>query len=234
MELALPVTPSSYAWSVGRRVETVQLDQLGEINLPGGTAMGSCTLEALLPARLYTFCNPGAQADPERYLSQLERWCAQGRVLRFLVSDTSLNVPVLLEQVSREERDGTNDVYATLSLRQYQKPSVPVLAVEGNGEETDSPSDPGAALERTYTVVKGDTLWGIARRFYGKGSLYTRIADANSGIIKNPNLIYPGQVLTIPPLAQLPGETALTGSAAVAAAVQSTYDAATGTWRPGL
>lgn len=35
-ELVLPVTPSSYEWTHGNRVETIQLDQLGEINLPGG------------------------------------------------------------------------------------------------------------------------------------------------------------------------------------------------------
>lgn len=49
---------------------------------------------------------------------------------------------------------------------------------------------------QTYTVVPGDTLWGIAQRFYGNGSLYTKIASANG--IANPNLIYSGTVLTIP------------------------------------
>ncbi len=49
---------------------------------------------------------------------------------------------------------------------------------------------------RTYTVVSGDTLWAISERFYGDGSQYQRIADASG--ISNPDLIYPGQVLTIP------------------------------------
>lgn len=49
-----------------------------------------------------------------------------------------------------------------------------------------------------YTVVKGDCLWSIAKRFYGSGAKYTLIYNANRGIIKIPNLIYPGQVLTIP------------------------------------
>jgi hypothetical protein len=50
--------------------------------------------------------------------------------------------------------------------------------------------------ERTYTVVSGDTLWAIAERFYGDGSKYQVIADASG--ISNPDLIHPGQVLTIP------------------------------------
>jgi nucleoid-associated protein YgaU len=50
--------------------------------------------------------------------------------------------------------------------------------------------------QRTYDVVSGDTLWAIAERFYGDGSKYQVIANANG--ISNPDLIHPGQVLTIP------------------------------------
>ena len=50
----------------------------------------------------------------------------------------------------------------------------------------------------TYTVKKGDCLWHITKAFYGNGSDYRTIYNANKDIIKNPNLIYPGQVLKIP------------------------------------
>ena len=50
---------------------------------------------------------------------------------------------------------------------------------------------------KTYTVKRGDSLWKIAVKFYGKGSMYTKIYDANTGQIANPNLIYTGQVLNI-------------------------------------
>ncbi len=49
---------------------------------------------------------------------------------------------------------------------------------------------------RTYTVISGDTLWAIAERFYGDANKYQVIADASG--VSNPDLIYPGQVLTIP------------------------------------
>ena len=50
----------------------------------------------------------------------------------------------------------------------------------------------------TYTVKSGDCLWRIAQRLLGKGSRYTEIYNLNRDKIKNPNLIYPGQKLTIP------------------------------------
>lgn len=46
-----------------------------------------------------------------------------------------------------------------------------------------------------YTVKKGDTLWAIAKEYLGSGTKYTQIAQENN--IKNPNLIYPGQVFKI-------------------------------------
>jgi len=54
-----------------------------------------------------------------------------------------------------------------------------------------------------YTVQKGDTLWEIAEKHYGKGkgAKYTEIVKANSPPVKDPDLIQPGWVLRIPPLA---------------------------------
>jgi len=59
-----------------------------------------------------------------------------------------------------------------------------------------------AAAPVFYTVKKGDNLWKIATRHYGKGKgpKYTVIFEANKPMLKDPDLIYPGQVLRIPPL----------------------------------
>lgn len=234
-ELVLPVTPASYTREHANRVETIQLDQLGEINLPGGALMGSCTLsDVLLPARIYSFCNPGAVANPYIYLEQLERWSDAGTVVRWLVSGTPTNAQVLLESISYGERDGTNDLYATIILRQYRKPETPVLAISGGGAETARSTATGAAQVRTYTIRAGDTLWGIAQKYYGSGSCYTRLAAANSGVIKNPNLIYPGQTIIIPPADDLPAAMAASASVAVADQTITTYDADTASWKVQL
>ncbi|KQO65448.1 MULTISPECIES: LysM peptidoglycan-binding domain-containing protein [unclassified Methylobacterium] len=50
----------------------------------------------------------------------------------------------------------------------------------------------------TATIIRGDSLWQISRRIYGKGTRYTVIFDANQPQIRNPDLIYPGQIFVLP------------------------------------
>jgi len=49
-----------------------------------------------------------------------------------------------------------------------------------------------------YVIEKGDTLWAIAKQFLGNGARYTEIFEANREVIKDPDLIYPGQKIRIP------------------------------------
>ena len=49
-----------------------------------------------------------------------------------------------------------------------------------------------------YEIKKGDTLWAIASAHLGSGARYTEIFEANREVIKDPDLIYPGQKIRIP------------------------------------
>jgi nucleoid-associated protein YgaU len=53
---------------------------------------------------------------------------------------------------------------------------------------------------RQLHVVRGDNLWNIARAHYGEGLRYTVIFNANKDQIRDPNLIYPGPVFSLPKL----------------------------------
>lgn len=57
---------------------------------------------------------------------------------------------------------------------------------------------PAAPVLESRRVVRGDTLWRISRQTLGRGALYDSIFQSNSGKIRDPNLIYPGQSLTVP------------------------------------
>jgi len=59
------------------------------------------------------------------------------------------------------------------------------------------PEEPEEKAE-IYEIVSGDTLGGIAKRYYGKAGAYMKIFEANKDIISDPNKIYPGQKIRIP------------------------------------
>lgn len=85
-----------------------------------------------------------------------------------------------------------------LTLKEYANQAAAIDTIPAARQIGDGIQTANATSSDTYTVVKGDCLWKIASKFYGSGSQYTRIYNANKDKIKNPNLIYPGQVLTIP------------------------------------
>ena len=87
--------------------------------------------------------------------------------------------------------EAASDVLSEEAPAPAEAPPPPAPA-----EAPAPPPPPPPPAPRTHTVVSGDTLWAIAERFYGDGNKYQVIADASG--ISNPDLIYPGQVLTIP------------------------------------
>ena len=80
------------------------------------------------------------------------------------------------------------------------KPYAVKTVTETAGGSTAQPQREisGAPSASTYTVKKGDCLWNIAKLFLGDGSRWREIYNLNTDKIVNPNLIYPGQVLTLP------------------------------------
>lgn len=77
--------------------------------------------------------------------------------------------------------------------------------IAGNIEGISKVDADGISLEDTseiidmyYEIQKGDTLWKIATIYYQDGSRYPEIVEANQEVIKNADLIYPGQMIRIP------------------------------------
>lgn len=80
-----------------------------------------------------------------------------------------------------------------------------ILLALGNVEGVESVEESikvdSSEPESTFhTVERGDTLSAIAKKHYGKASEYMRIFEANKPMLENPDRIYPGQVLRIPPM----------------------------------
>lgn len=83
---------------------------------------------------------------------------------------------------------GTPPNDTTEAVKEMQDYAVKEMKVEG---DTSWES-------KTYTVKSGDTLGKIAKQVYGDASKYPKIFEANKPMLKDPDKIYPGQVLRIP------------------------------------
>jgi nucleoid-associated protein YgaU len=77
-------------------------------------------------------------------------------------------------------------------------PPADVAAQEAEKVKAAEDASNTEASFRTYTVKSGDTLGKISKEMYGKSSLYNKIFEANTPMLKDADHIYPGQVLKIP------------------------------------
>ena len=98
--------------------------------------------------------------------------------------------------------DGDNVTLTGTAKTQEEREKIVLLV--GNVEGTAAVDDQFTVAEvapeaQYYEVQKGDTLWKIATHFYGNGSKYPVIFEANKPMLKDADEIYPGQKLRIPP-----------------------------------
>jgi nucleoid-associated protein YgaU len=111
-----------------------------------------------------------------------------------------------------QDNPGVNDFQVTVkdgvatitgeaaSAEAKEKAILMVGNIQGVKEvQADDLKAPAASGEVEYYVIKsGDSLSAIAQHFYGNGSEWPQIFEANREVIKNPDLIYPGQKIRIP------------------------------------
>ncbi len=87
----------------------------------------------------------------------------------------------------------------TVAVAEAEPVAEPIVTAEAVPEPTPEPApEPVAAPAVTVTVQPGFTLWGIAQQNLGDGVLYVQLFEANADQIKDPDLIYPGQVFAVP------------------------------------
>ena len=215
--MLLPVAPSKLTISIDNKNKTMVLINDGEINILKKPGLTDISFTALLPQTKYPFAvykNGFQKADV--FLDKLKQLKTSQKPFQFIVSRTFPNGKLLFDtniKVSLEDykiiEDSKNgfDVNVEIKLKQYRdygtktvsvaiKQSKPVVTVQNTRPAESSPAPKVTA--KSYTVAKGDTLWAIAKKYYGDGSKYTKIFEANKGILTNTNMIYPGQVLALP------------------------------------
>ena len=165
----------------------------GTVNAWGGRGLRQVKITTFLPGAHSPFYN-GVSA--ESILSELYRWQDSGDPVRLIISDSDINDAFLIEDVTQMLREGDKDVGLAVTLREYKlKSALASLAGEGSAAVLSASREEARATPQTYTVQAGDTLWAIASRFYGDGTLWRTLAAKNN--IADPKRLQVGEVLTL-------------------------------------
>lgn len=214
-----PVTPEKISIKINGNNKTVNLINEGEINILKKAGLTDIEFEAEIPQVKHTYAVYKNGFKEAGYFFDIFEGLKTGKkTFQFIVCRKTpvgkkllnTNMKVSLEDYKiLEDAENGFDFKVKFNLKQYRdygtktvnikvsksKPK-PKASKEPKRETNNSPKP---KTTKTYKVVRGDCLWNIAKKFYGNGSKYTIIYNANKKVIGgNPNLIYQGQVLTIP------------------------------------
>jgi nucleoid-associated protein YgaU len=165
----LPVPPPSFNISKGTIVQTINVNSVGEIAVIGKSQLATIQIDSFFPKQQYSFCQYKSFPEPYECANMIEKWKNSGRPIRLMITNTNVNLACCIENFSYGEKDGSGDVYFTLSLKEYRFLSS---GTAGRPNEYVPPS--------TYTVRSEDTLVTVAKKLYGDSSLYTKFLQKNS------------------------------------------------------
>lgn len=213
--IRLPVLPSNVKLNNSSIISSVNILKLGEVPIYSGNNVQDGEISSFFPNKNYSFNEYLDIQKPFDLAMKFKEWSNIGQVVRFVVADnnngTNINFRVRIVNFEYEQKDGTGDIYYSLKWKEVRDIKINKLSnssnqnsnVNNNSKPNNSTEDKTQATQqKTYTVKKGDCLWDIAQKYYGKGSEYPKIQKANiskyPSLDKNPSYILPGWILVIP------------------------------------
>lgn len=201
--LRLPVNPESNSYTSPFSYEEVDVAGLGEITRIGYHGEDEFQISTFWPATYNSvYCSYSGFISPSSFVSKIKSWRDARKPIQFVVTGAGgVNTKVTIRdlQVDGEKFGSPGDIYFTLSLKEYREVTIKTATVTTPKSSSKKRPSSSKSKSKTYTVKKGDCLWKISKRYYGKGSEWRKIYNANKKVIgKNPDLIYPGQKFVIP------------------------------------
>lgn len=215
VRVGLPLTPESVKYKSEGKFASYNIIGTGEVRLPDGEKLTKFSWKGRLPGesmRNMKIVNSQEWRSANEIQRIFENWRKKGKKLRLLVTGTIINHDVYLEsyQSDASKKDTIEYSISFVVAKDIIVHTTTELNIANTTKKDDTattkPRTASAqaatsakAKKQTYTVKRGDTLWGIAKKFLGNGSRWKEIYNLNKSIIgSNPNLIYVGQKFTIP------------------------------------
>jgi len=200
--LQLPVNPPELTIRHRGNNQRTEVVKLGEINILRDAKLSELSFRCLLPGDDYYPFITGHWRPPAE-IARYFRGAMDGQhTLRLAISDFNINMRLSVEDVSEQRVAGDHDsVLCTLTFLEYRGHGARTLVIPATAAATPSVAPAPRPSDKpqvgSYTIRPGDTLWAIAQRELGNGSRHPEIARLNS--IANPNLIFPGVTIKLPP-----------------------------------
>ena len=205
----LPVMPSEFERVIGADYETNNVISLGDVATFNGNGLAQLSLSSFFPNKEYSFNAYSNVPKPYDLVRYFKEWKNKGTVVRVILTGTDINQSMYITNFSYGEKDGTGDVYYSIDLLEYRPITIPKYNNDNDNKDNsdrednnkDKKEEDNKTTQKTHKVKKGDSLWAIAQKYYGKGSLYPKIKEANKtkypSLAKN-NIIYVNWELIIP------------------------------------
>lgn len=208
-----PIAPSSMETQINNNNKTITLINESEVNILKKPGLTDISFELLLPNSKYPFAvYPDGFQPATYYLEKLENLKLSKKPFQFIVSrmkpngdllfDTNMKVS-LEDYLIQEDAENGFDIVVSLNLKQYREYGTKVLEIKKTKvagksiAKTTKPRASNKTTPKTHKVVRGDTLWAICKKYYGKVTKAMTDELAAKNGIKNPNLIYPGEVVKL-------------------------------------
>ena len=200
--ILLPINPEKITAQTESKMQTFEVNNLGDIELPRGIVPARISWESFFPGAARENA-PFVKSwqDPKALVGLISSWRRSNTKVRLLVTETPLNLDCYIAFFEHTWGGGYGDCQYRIELIEARELAVYTdaerqrqsAAVQKAAAKRSAPPTP-----KTYTVKPGDSLWIIAKKTLGDGSRWKEIYSKNKNVIgPDPNKIYPGQVLRI-------------------------------------
>ena len=118
--VTFPVSPPSFEVSNAYNNSTINVNSLGDINMLGKRGLTTIKFSSFFPAQAYDGIVNTTPASPYSYIEKIKSFAQKGQPCKLAISNTNINLNVSIDSFDYSEKDGTNDVYFSISLREYR------------------------------------------------------------------------------------------------------------------